>query len=128
MQVVSGVLKALREDGGLAKNPYAKKLVGHEVVGQTLEATWPSNHAGIREASAIISWCASSSARLGTTSGVLVRDVKMDIASASTGVTLPQAGGTKRVQRLALRTKVKVFTSKHESHSAKDSPGVDHDR
>lgn len=44
MRVVSRVLKALREDDGVSKNPFTKKLVGHEEVAHTLEATWASEH------------------------------------------------------------------------------------
>lgn len=59
----------------------------------------------MRQASLIISLLATTSVRMGVTTGLLARDVKLDVAFVSTEVVLPGNAGKKRVERKALRTR-----------------------
>lgn len=59
----------------------------------------------MRQAAAIICFMASCSTRIGVTTGLLVKDVKLDVALVKTELILPGNGGKAIVERQALRTK-----------------------
>ncbi|CAM9788260.1 unnamed protein product, partial [Scytosiphon promiscuus] len=121
---VSLVRRAIAEDPRAAKNVQARDVLGHEEIARSLKKAWLNDSIMYRSGSAMLCWCATSSARAGTCTGFLVKDLTLDKIPVDTEVpTL--AGGLHKVRRDALRTRLEVHTSKWGTRDARGrAPGA----